>query len=153
MSSQPTNLDWNSNHPFHCKVAIVYSQALRIHMICSDASDRQYFLNKLRTRFIESNYPAEIIQQQFMRAMSVNRADLIWKVKPSKQSKFTAPFVYTHNKYGPPWKKWFMKHKHILELEPKFKKIVENIKFVTKQPKNLQKLLTSAKVRHEEKRE
>ena len=82
-----------------------------------------------------------------MKAESVNRTDLIWKPKrKSCSNKFLVPFVYTHNTHGPPWRKWFEKHKYILELEPKFQTIVKNVKFVSKQPKNLQKLLTSAKI-------
>ena len=66
---KPTNLqmylDWNSNHPFHCKVAIIYSQALRVHLICSDPLDRQTFLDSLRDKFIKSNYPDNHIKEQF----------------------------------------------------------------------------------------
>lgn len=149
---KPTNLqmylDWNSNHPFHCKVAIIYSQALRVHLICSDPLDRQTFLDSLRDKFIKSNYPDNHIKEQFERATKVNRADLIWKVKEkSKKKKFRAPFIHTHNEYGPPWRKWFNRFKHILELDDKFREILRDVRFVTKQPKNLQSILCSSKVR------
>ena len=141
-------LDWSSNHPFHCKVAIVYSQALRIHTICSDPVDRQFFLDKLRSKFLKCNYPSEVIQQQFQRATSVNRSDLVWKVKMKEKRKFGIPFVQTYNRYGPPWKKWFNKYKYILELDPKFRKIIQEVRFVNKQPKNLQSLLTSSRLKN-----
>jgi len=149
---KPTNLqmflDWNSNHPFHCKVAIIYSQALRVNMICSDPGDRQLFLESLRNKFIQSNYPVNHIQEQFERAMKVNRADLIWRVKGKNKRKFRAPFIHTHNEYGPPWRRWYNKYKHILELDPKFQVILKDVRFVTKQPKNLQNMLCSAKIRN-----
>ena len=76
---KPTNLqmflDWNSNHSFYCKVAIIYSQALRVNMICSDPGDRQLFLESLQNKFIQSNYSVNHNQEQFERAMKVIRAN------------------------------------------------------------------------------
>ena len=63
-------------------------------------------------------------------------ADLIWKAKEkNKKKKFRAPFVQTHNEYGPPWSKWFNRFKHILELDDKFKEILRDVRFVTNSPK------------------
>ena len=78
----------------------------------------------------------------------MNRADLIWRVKGKHKKKFRAPFIHTHNEYGPPWRRWYNKYKHILELDPKFQVILKDVRFVTKQPKNLQNMLCSAKIRN-----
>ena len=140
-------LDWHSNHPAHTKMAIVYSQALVVYTTCSNSERAEFHLNNLRTKFISSNYPTDIIQQQFLKASKVNRADLIWKVRNKERKKLHSPFIYTYNSKCPPWRKWFQELKYILDLDERLTPITNQIKFITKQPKNLRQLCTSAKVR------
>ena len=41
-------LDYNSNHPTHCKDSIPYSQALRVVEICSDSGNKDNHLQSLK---------------------------------------------------------------------------------------------------------
>ena len=56
---KPTNkqlyLDYNSNHPNHCKDSIPYSQALRIIERCSENEDKEQNLKKLKEKLSEKN--------------------------------------------------------------------------------------------------
>jgi hypothetical protein len=58
---KPTNsqlfLDFQSNHPEHCKKAIPYSQALRVVERCSTAENAASQLANLSEKLIERNYP------------------------------------------------------------------------------------------------
>ena len=61
---KPTNLqlflDYNSNHPTHCKNAIIYCQALRIVERCSEEGAAELHFENLRQKFIERKYPPDL---------------------------------------------------------------------------------------------
>ena len=67
---KPTNsqlfLDFYSNHPEHCKEAILFSQALRVVERCSSSEERDIQLQNLKTKCKERNYPEQIIEKQFL---------------------------------------------------------------------------------------
>ena len=71
LHTKPTNkqlyLDFNSNHPDHCKRSIPYSQALRVIERCSNITDRDGQLTNLKDKFQQRNYPDELIDSQFKR--------------------------------------------------------------------------------------
>ena len=62
---KPTNkqlyLDYNSDHPLHCKNSIPYSQALRVIEMCSKPEDREAQLENLKTKLEDRNYPTNLI--------------------------------------------------------------------------------------------
>ena len=151
---KPTNaqlfLDWFSNHPYHCKKGIIYSQALRIIMICSEPERVEYQLNQLKQKFIQVNYPEDVVREQFLRASQIQRADLLLRVNSSrkkKKSKSHAHLIFTHNSGNPPLRQWFNDLRYILDQDPKTKKIAETIKIVSRQTKNAQQLATQAKLK------
>ena len=120
-------------------------------MLCSNKKDLEENLSKLRQKFIQVHYPNEIIQEQFSRIEKVNRKDLILNLGLQKKGKTLkkALHISTFNEKNPPYKKWFKELRHILDKDPHNKKIAEKIMFVTRQSKNLQKALTSAKIKNE----
>ena len=69
---KPTNkqlfLDYNSNHPQHCKHSLPYSQALRVVERCTLECDREEQLKNLNSKFKERNYPSDIVDSQFEKA-------------------------------------------------------------------------------------
>ena len=85
---KPTNLqlylDYFSNHPQHCKVGIVYSQAIRIIERCSKIEYTESHLEKLKNKLIERNYPLEVIEEQFERAQKKERKKLIYQKRKSQ---------------------------------------------------------------------
>ena len=80
---KPTNLQlfltYDSNHPSHCKDAIVYSQALRVIERCSLPNSAQPHLESLKGKFLHRRYPEELIDTQFDRAKAKQRKDLIFQ--------------------------------------------------------------------------
>ena len=85
---KPTNkqlyLDFNSNHPMHCKQSIPYSQALRVVERCSSPEDRDAELEKLKNRFEERNYPCKLIDEKFEKAKKKERRKLIFQERKNK---------------------------------------------------------------------
>jgi hypothetical protein len=86
---KPTNkqlfLHFRSCHPKHVFKAIVYNQALLPTMVCSKLEWRDQYLQNLREKFTQQEYPAELIDQEFERAKTMNRKDLIMKKKNQKK--------------------------------------------------------------------
>ena len=57
-------LEFKSNHPKHRKIGIVYGQTIRIIERCSDLSDANLHLEKLKGKLLERNYPVEVVDKQ-----------------------------------------------------------------------------------------
>ena len=55
--------------------------------------------------------------------------------------------ISTYNSKNPPYARWFRELRPILDKDPHTKKLAEQVMFVTRQSKNLQRALTSSKVR------
>ena len=98
---KPTNeqiyLDYNSNHPMHCKTGIPYSQALRIMERCATTIDRDsHFLN-LESKLIERNYPPQLVSQQIERTKTKERKERIFKQRKNKSKKDDkVRLIFTH---------------------------------------------------------
>ena len=67
-SNMQIYLDFKSNHPTHCKVGLIYGQALRIIERCSDPLDADLHLEKLKGKLLARDYPESMIQTQFQKA-------------------------------------------------------------------------------------
>ena len=72
-------LKYDSNHPTHCKDAIVYCQALRVLERCSEPGSAEPHLERLKEKFIARKYPADLVDQQFQKAKRQDREQLIFK--------------------------------------------------------------------------
>ena len=143
---KPTNkqlyLDYSSNHPEHCKMAIPYSQALRVVEKCSETEDRNEGLAKLKEKFKERNYPEEIIEEKFEKANKKDRRKLIFQNrKKQNQEVKKVRLMFTHNEGNPPIHKWVRMCKPLLERSTVAKDIGSKIQICTKQPRNLQTIL------------
>jgi hypothetical protein len=98
---KPTNLqlylDYFSNHPEHCKVGLVYIQALRIIERCSKEDDRDLHLINIIEKLLLRNYPEELIESKFRKAKEKDRKQLIFKQRkqPTKNDKVQVIFTHT----------------------------------------------------------
>ena len=70
-------LHYRSNHPQHTFKSIVYSQALQGIMINSREDWNIEYLRELREKFLIQDYPLSMINEQFKRAMQIDRKDLL----------------------------------------------------------------------------
>ena len=148
---KPTNLqlflDYNSNHPTHCKNAIVYCQALRVVERCSEPGSAEPHLDRLRDKFIQRGYPPELVDTQFEKAKSKDRKSLIFQNrKKTNQKDNKVRLIFTHNKGNPPLHKWIRESKKFL-VSARGKELGRNIQIAYKQPINLRKIITGCKNR------
>ena len=146
---KPTNLqlflDYSSNHPTHCKDAIVYCQALRVVERCSEPSSVQPHLENLRNKFIERKYPAELVERQFQKASSKDRKALIFQQRKQKEGEDKkVRLIFTYNRGNPPLHRWLRESKKFL-VSPKGRELGRNIQIAFKQPKNLRKIVAGYK--------
>jgi hypothetical protein len=143
---KPTNkqlyLDFSSNHPEHCKLAIPYSQALRVVERCSEIKEQETQLENLKEKLKERNYPENIIEEKFDKARKKDRRTLIFQNRNNKnRGTKKVRFMFTHNAANPPIHKWVRMCKPLLERSAKAKDIGSKIQICTKQPRNLKAML------------
>ena len=88
--SKPTDshlyLPFSSSHPSHCKRAIPYGVALRIKRNCSTDDFLQTRCEKYKGYLKSQNYPADLVDKQFDKALKIPRSELLRKkVKANKK--------------------------------------------------------------------
>ena len=80
---KPTNqrlfLNFRSNHPNHVFKAIVYGMALQGILVNSRTDWNLEYLVDLREKFLQQEYPLNLINEQYARALQVNRMDLLFR--------------------------------------------------------------------------
>ena len=142
---KPSNLqiylDFMSNHPQHCKVGLIYGQALRVIERCSDPSDADLHLENLKCKLLDRNYPENEIQKQFTRAKKSDRSQLINQNRRKKKDD-KVRCIFTYNEGNPPLHQWLRQAKKCLLKNEKAKQIGEKMQITFRQPKNLKKMVT-----------
>jgi hypothetical protein len=148
---KPTNLqlylDYYSNHPQHCKEGLVYSQALRIIERCSKEFDKNYHLDNLKGKLKERNYPEDLIEKKFKKAKEFDRKELIFKKTNPPKKDQKVRLIFTHTAANPPIHQWLREGKKHLARNGKTKAIGKNIQIASRQPKNLQRIVSSSNLR------
>ena len=140
-------LDYRSNHPTHCKNAIIYSQALRIVERCSEPDLAVPHLGQLKSKLLERHYPEEIVDSQIEKARKKERRELIFQQRKQKTKKDgKVRLIFTNNEGNPPLHKWMREGKKFLRAA-KAKEIGENLQIVYKQPRNLQRIVAGCKTK------
>lgn len=79
-------LHYDSDHPYHTKHSIPYSQAIRYRRIICDDNEYHKQLSSLKTFFINRHYPPKMVDHQLDRATNLSRTELL-TTKP-KSNKF-----------------------------------------------------------------
>ena len=99
---------------------------------------RSEYLKDLREKFLQQEYPMDLINSQFSKALEVDRYDLLFKSPAQrKKSKKRAPLVLTFNPGNPPVKSWINEELSNLHKDPKMKKTFPNIDVVYRQNRNI----------------
>ena len=116
-SNQRLFLNFRSNHPELIFKGVVYGMALQGIMLNSRQEWNLGYLLELREKFLQQEYPLDLISQQFARALSVDRADLLL-ADPSNRKKpkrrIVAPLLVTNSPANHPYKKWINEELSIL---------------------------------------
>ena len=138
-------LPFSSSHPAHCKRAIPYGVALRIRRNCSTDE----FLNKRCVEYKgylkSQGYSAVLVDNQFDRALSIERSELLKKnVKPDKK---VFPLVLDYNPILPDIQKVIQKHAHLLRSSPELLEIFpsKSIFPAFRRTKNLKDILAPSR--------
>ena len=81
------------------------------------------YLSDLREKFRQQEYPLKLINDQFKRALTVNRDDLLLRTQTQrkKRKNVIAPLVVTYNPGNPPFKLWIQESIEILHKDQKLK--------------------------------
>jgi hypothetical protein len=115
-------------------------------MVCSYPEWRDRYLQKLRPKFIEQEYPVELIDKEFERAKKLNRKDLIMKKKdPKNKSRMKNCLCVTLNPGNPPFRKWLKELTPIIHRDPSLRKLIPEIPVVFKQPPSVARIAIKAK--------
>ena len=143
---KPTNqqlfLNYRSNHPQHVFLAVVYGMALQGLMVNSRQEWNLEYLKDLREKFLQQEYPLELINGQFSKALQVDRMDLLFKdpaLRKKNKRMVVAPLVLTYNSGNPPVKDWIKEGLEHLHKDPNMKRIFPKIDVVSRQNKNIQR--------------
>ena len=87
-------LDFKSNHPTHCKVGLIYGQALRIIERCSDPLDADLHLENLRGKLLDRDYP-EIMIKTSSKGQK-DQIEISWYTKIERRKMMTKSGVFSH---------------------------------------------------------
>ena len=151
---KPTNkqlfLHYRSCHPKHVFKAIVFNQALLPISVCSHPEWADRYLQNLRPKFLEQEYPEELVDAEFERAKKLDRKDLIYKKKNTRKSeknknRMKNCLCITINPGNPPFKKWLKELLPILHRDPTMRKIIPDIPVVNKQPASVASIAVKAR--------
>ena len=151
---KPTNqrlfLNYRSNHPQHVFKSVVYSMALMGIMVNSRQDWNVTYLRDLREKFLEQEYPMQLINEQFSRALAVDRLDLLFTSKEKKKKKIIAPLIITFNPGNPQFSEWIREDIKILHEDENLKKVFPTISVVTRQNANIKRRIMRNKYTRKE---
>ena len=84
----------SSCHPYHCKKAIPFSQALRLNRICSDDIEFENRCEDLYDWLIERGYKHKVVEDQIKRACAFDRDDLLTNERPHSKYQVSLNIEY-----------------------------------------------------------
>ena len=88
-------LSFTSCHPPHVKRSIVYSQAMRVHRLCSSEIDVKKNIQNLTQWFIKRGYPPDMVEEQVRKAKSTMSGHPVGT--PQARNKDISPLVLTYH--------------------------------------------------------
>ena len=140
-------IEYSSCHPISCKKGIPFSQAKRYRRIISDDEIFEKELGKLKSYFLERNYPSHIVDLAFQKASSLSRDEALSET--AKHDAKMVPYVITYNPSLPNIGEIINKYWGLLALSQK-----SSVKYVFqhkpilafKRPRNLADILTHSKL-------
>ena len=142
-SNKQLYLDFQSNHPDHCKEGVIYGQALRVIERCSNTLDAENHLENLKDKLEKRNYPAKLIKSKFMKAKKHTRTNLIHQNRHEKSGEDEkVRLIFTYNRGNPPLHAWLRGARKLLVKDERARKLGQNIQICYKQPKNLKSRIT-----------
>ena len=134
----------SSCHPWHCKAAIPYSQALRIRRICSSDNAFRRHLDNLHSHLVHRGYESSFIKQQLRHIHSIRRTDLLTS-RSMREPSTRVPLVTTFHPHLLKLLRLTETHLPLLHASSRLKQAFpEKPIIVYRRPKNLRDLLVNA---------
>ena len=126
--------------------------ALLGHMVNSREEWNISYLQDLREKFLQQEYPLQLINEQFTKALSVDRMDLLLgnTNNKKKKRKIVAPLVITYNPGNPKFIDWIKSEISILHEDQNLKKLFPQISVVTRQTQNIKRRIMRNKYTRKE---
>ena len=142
-SNKQLYLDFNSNHPNHCKEGVIFGQALRVIERCSNSQDVENHLENLKDKLKKRNYPENLIHSRFRKAKNQTRKNLIYQSRQEKSGEDKkVRLIFTYNRGNPPLHAWLRGAKKCLVRDEKARELGKHIQICYKQPRNLKSKVT-----------
>ena len=118
---------------------------MRIVERCSQPDSAVLHLETLKNKFVERNYPTDLVEKQITKAKSKDRKEIIFQQRRNKnENNNKIGLIFTHNAQNPPIHKWLRSSKKFLNT-PKGKELGTRMQIVTRQPKNLKQMVAGRK--------
>jgi hypothetical protein len=134
-----------SYHPNSCKRSIAYSQALRIRRICSEPSEFEKNVMKLKSKLVQRGYDPGALEEQIDKARQKSRNSLLTP-KPGQLTAKTILAV-TYNKKLPNLKKAIDDNWNILSINPEIAPLFKDKPILAyRRNRNLQNILCKHKL-------
>ena len=142
-------LHFKSQHPKTCLKSIPYNLARRICTIVSDSELQNIRLDELRKALLQRAFPISLINKGIDLAKKIPISEL--RKTKEKKSDDVLPFVTTFNRCNPEIFHEAYKNLNQLRMSERLENLLKETKLIKskRQPKNLKKLLTSAKFESE----
>ena len=116
---------------------------------CSESGSAVPHLESLKEKFIERNYPEDLVESQVNKAKSKDRKNIIFKPRKDKsKSDDKIRLIFTHNAQNPPIYKWLRMSKKYLNT-PKGKELGSRMQIVSRQPSNLKRMVSGTSKKEE----
>ena len=147
-------LPFTSCHPRHTKTNVPFTLAKRYKTIISENTTLNYRMDELKINLLKQNYPNKSIDFNFNKVHKLNRADLLKRSSPSaKTNNNNIIFLSTQNPRNPNFFQIIRNNISMLNIDKNIKELLEKHSILNskRQPKNLKKLLTSAKFKNDKK--
>ena len=139
-------LHFTSSHPRQVKQAIPYSQALRVHRICTDAEDRDQHLQQLETALLHSGYRGDAIREQFDRPTNTPRTDLLTR-RQSSSADDRVPFVVEYFPGAERLRRGLQRLQHLIDEDSYLSEVFPHPPLLSfRQPSNLKQRLVRSKL-------
>ena len=103
------------------------------------------YLSGLREKFLVQGYPLKLINEQYSKALTISREELLFSDKKKKKKVMVAPLVVTFNPGNPPFQSWIRENLPILHEDDRLKKALPSISVVTRQAKNIEKYVVKSR--------
>ena len=114
-------LPFSSSHPSRLKRTVPFGVALRIKHNCSTDNFLPDRCKEYKRYLKSQNYPAELVDKEFDKALSISRSNFLSKqVKPAKK---VFPLVLDYNPILPDIQWIIWKDLHLLQSSPEIKEI------------------------------